>query len=263
MFHYMEDVLTCGVHSNDMKPMKGDNMLIKLSRFANPNIKKVVERILASEAHFDNDNRKHAREKISLPISFSSLNNENHHIAFTRDISEKGVCVISPTTFERDSKFKMTIDYGKADKQVREFTGACRWCLPFGESYSISGWFVDGQMDVAAIVQRDAFANWNKRVNDRIKAAIPVEVYKKGNSTPFEAFTRNISGEGACLVTLWPTAEPGEMCLLDMVRGDQRDDIVAKCVWSRPFGNCYISGWQFPRLERIQKFHRRSWPEFK
>ena len=234
-------------------------MLSKLTRFASPSVQKLVEEILNSEYDVVKDNRKYDRKKISLPISISSLDGEDHEIAFSRDLSGKGICLISPSAFERETKSTLSVDFGDANGQLKELTGTCRWSLPCGERYSISCWQIEGSLDVDRIAEWDSFVHRDHRNNERIPVALPVAIHQKNDQATLQAFTRNISGTGACLVCVWPTT-PGEFCLLDIVRGDgQTEEIVAECVWSRSFGNCFMSGWEFPRLDRIQKFHRSFW----
>ena len=234
-------------------------MLSKLTRFASPKVQKLLTQIETSESDFVPNNRQHEREKISLPILVSALDGEDHEIAFSRDLSEKGMCLISPTTFKKEDVSKLSIDFGDADGRLKELTGTCRWCLPFGKCYSLSGWQIEGSLDVDKIAERVASGHEKNRYNDRIQTVIPVVVHQKKELAPLQAFTRNLSAEGVCLVCLWPTT-PGEFCLLDLASNDgQTDEVVAECVWTRPFGNCFMSGWKFPRLDRIQKFHRSYW----
>ena len=234
-------------------------MAVKIIRFASPKVQKLVEGIKESENDYGQDNRQYDRKMISLPVSVSTLDGAEHEIAFSQNLSEKGMCLISPTSFTPQECFNLSLDCGDARGKLKEFQGTCRWCEPFGDRYSISGWQIDSGLDVARILEMDASLHGENRNSDRIQVAIPVVIHQKNDLAMLQAFTRNITDQGACLVCVWPTT-PGEFCLLDIVRNDgQTEEIVAECIWSRPFGNCFMSGWRFPRLDRIEKFHRGYW----
>ena len=231
----------------------------KIIRFASPQVQRLIEGITESENDYGQDKRQYDRQKISLPVSVSTYDGAINEIAFSQDLSEKGMCLISPTSFTPLEGFNLALDCGDAKGELREVRGTCRWCQPLGERYFVSGWQIDGELDVARILELNTSDYGKNRSSDRIPVAIPVVIHQKNDLAMLQAFTRNVSDQGACLVCVWPTT-PGEFCLLDIVRNDgQGEEIVAECVWSRPFGSCFMSGWRFPRLDRIQKFHRGYW----
>lgn len=234
-------------------------MAIKIIRFASPQVQKLVEGIRESENDYGQEKRQYDREKISLPVSVSTRDGIKNELAFSQDLSKKGISLISPASFTPQESFYLSLDCGDATGKLSEFVGECRWCQPLGERYFVSGWQIDDGLDVARILKLDASLHGENRISDRIQVAIPVVIHQKNDLATLQAFTRNISDQGACLVCVWPTT-PGEFCLLDIVRHDgQAEEIIAECVWSRPFGNCFMSGWRFPRLDRIENFHRGYW----
>jgi hypothetical protein len=133
----------------------------------------------------------------------------------------------------------------------------CKWCMPFGETFWSSGWEMkDAMLDFAMIKNLDVMVEWDNRTTEREKFAIPVVVHQKGKAPKVHAFTRNMSGDGVNLVGNHHVPE-STFCMLEFMRNDgQRCEIIAQCVWTKRYGNSHwMSGWQFPRLERIAKFH--------
>jgi hypothetical protein len=123
----------------------------------------------------------------------------------------------------------------------------------------VSGWELNNHLDFSSIQEMDGRVDWESRAMPRKKVAVPVVVHQKKDKPKLNAFTRNMSGVGVCLVAA-EAVEVGSFCLLEIVRCDgERIELVAKCIWGKPFGEYYMCGWEFPRLDRVQSFQRGFW----
>ena len=224
------------------------------SRFANLEVEHLLKKLEADEKKYDAELRNLDRKKLVFPVTISTDDEEIEIDAFSRNLSPEGVSLITPQPFSAGSELSLGLHvHGKQTDYIAE----CRWCETFGEVYWKSGWKIkSGVVDVDAIRDADANVAWDRRSTEREKFAIPVIVNQKGDQPRIQGFTRNVSGGGVNLVINKPIPE-NQFCLLEFVStGDVRYEIVAESVWCRKFGkNYYLTGWQFPKLERIGKFH--------
>ena len=88
------------------------------------------------------------------------------------------------------------------------------------------------------------------RSNHREKITLPVDVICR-QSEITHGFTRNISPQGLCIISLenFPHTERATLCLYRLDEKPTR--VLAECRWSRAYGHRYwISGWQFNGLPR-------------
>ena len=69
-------------------------MAVKIIRFASPQVEKLVEGIKKSENDYGQDKRQYDRKKISLPVTVSTPDGAKQEIAFSQDLSEKGISLI-------------------------------------------------------------------------------------------------------------------------------------------------------------------------
>ena len=229
-------------------------MLGNLSRFAGPEIERLLNKLQADEKNYNAELRSLDREKMVLPIQLSASDVEFSVQAFSRNISPGGVNLITPRPFTAGSLATMDVSFRESSMK---YVAECRWCGKFGGSYWTSGWQLkSGEFDVEAIRADEALMKWDVRSAKREKFAIPVVVHQKGKLPEFHAFTRNMSGEGVNLVATERVPE-NSFCMLEFSsNGGEQCDIVGECMWSKQYGSSHwLMGFQFPRLDRVAKFH--------
>ena len=228
-------------------------MLGNLSGFASPAIERLLKKLIADENNFNSEMRSLDREKLVLPIQLSTDDGREVQ-AFSRDVSEGGFGLITPQPFEQGDVAKAKVCFSDS---AMEYLAECRWCAGFSDRYWTSGWQLkSGELEVDSIKSNEALMKWDVRTAEREKFAIPVVVHQKGKLPQFHAFTRNMSGEGVNLVSNERVPE-NSFCLLEFGRNDaEQCEIIAQCVWSKQYGSSHwLMGFQFPRLDRVAKFH--------
>ena len=230
-------------------------MLGKLSCFANPEIERLLKKLQADENGYDAELRSLDREKLVFPVQLTSLSGESKVDAFSRDLSNGGVGLITSQSFDAGTRMNIQLQFPDATHTCQ---ARCCWGSKFGESFWSSGWeFVfDNQLDMDSIKNADAGIFYDARTTVREKFAVPVVLHQKGKQSQIHGFTKNISGDGANLIMGQQIVEK-TWCMLEFVRSDgQSCNIVAESIWSREYGDSnWMAGWKFPRLERIAKFH--------
>ena len=233
-------------------------MLSTLTRFASAEIENLIKDLQTVEENYNSELRSRDREKLVIPIELSTFDKEFSLSAFSRDISSNGLGVITSQPFSAGSQMAIQMHLQGGGNKVR---CQCRWNTAFGESFWASGWELSegGNLDVQAIKDQVPSVRYDARSADRKRFSIPVVVRQKGKLPKINGFTRNISGEGVNIISSRPIRE-NSFCLIEFIRNNgERCEAIAKCVWTRKFGDSHwTTGWQFPRLERIAKFHAAS-----
>ena len=232
-------------------------MLGKLSRFASPEIERLLKKIRADEEAHRSELRQREREKLVFPVMLKALEGEFESYGFSRDVSGDGIGLITQLPFYQDNEMYLKLNVPGHEKS---HLARCRWSSKFGEAFWTSGWeLTEESFDVEQVRQADAQIEWDVRSTEREKYAIPVVIHQKGQQPKVQAFTRNLSGDGANLVAM-DEIQVSSFCKLEVVpdNGD-RCDLIAKCIWTHQYGDQHwLTGWQFPRLDRIAKFHSES-----
>ena len=224
--------------------------MIKLATYATPDVRRLMEQIEADESEFNNYPRGDERIKLIRPVTVSQ--NGSSSQAFSRDISRSGICLISPDESELGQA--SSIQVLNTDSEYK-LSGTCRWKSKFGENHWISGWQLVENLDVTQIASESSI-EIDQRQEDRIKTAIPVEIRGGGPAT--HAFSLNMSGKGVCLASEKDMSLETFRLLRLARRESECCEVVAQCIWSRAFGDSYwLSGWEYPRLERTQRFYRQ------
>ncbi len=229
-------------------------MLGKLSRFASPEIEHLLRKLEADENSYDAEMRSLDREKLVIPVELSTHDGEFKVLSFSRNISKRGVCLITPQPFTAGTVMNVELNL---DSLLSRHTAECRWSQKFGDAYWTSGWkLTSKELDIAAIKGADSLIGWDKRSTERKPHAVPVIIHQKGEQQRIHAFSRNMSGGGVNLVASQEVPEK-TFCKLQFVRNDgERCDFIAECIWSKKYGkNHWMMGWQFPELDEIAKFH--------
>ena len=233
-------------------------MLTKLTRFANTEIEQLLKNLHADEENYSADLRSLNREKLVFPVKLTTLDKEFSVHAFSRDVSQDGLGLITPQPFSAGEKMDVQLYLHSGLRTIRS---ECRWSKKFGDSFWACGWQLcsDVNLDVAAIKELGASVVYDARTLDRDKFAMPAVVHQKGKLPRVQGFTRNISDDGVNIVSSEQVRE-NSFCLLEFIRsGGERCEMVAECKWSKKYGDSHwMTGWQFPRLERVAKFHAAS-----
>ena len=217
----------------------------------------MLTEIQADEEGYNQELRALQREKIVFPVSLTSLEDDFESYAFARDVSSDGIGLITQFPVYQSTKMRLKLN---VPNHPNKYLAECRWNGKFGESFWSSGWVLsEDKFDVELIREADATIEWDVRSLNRKKFAVPVVIHQKGKQPKIQAFTRNLSGDGVNLVAR-SEISVSSFCKLEFVRNSgQRFDIIAKCIWTHKYGEDYwLTGWQFPRLDRIAKFHATS-----
>ena len=162
----------------------------------------------------------------------------------------------TPHTFQANDSTELRFCGLRYEPDMMRAT--CSWSSPYCNSYRISGWHLDAEIDVPQIVQEDLWLDLEQRGLKRDRVAIPVVVHQKNGQPKIHCFSRNVSTSGICLIG---NEEPqtSDFSLLELARSNGgRSHVVAECRWTNRIGQSHwISGWQFPRLARVQNFQMR------
>ena len=100
----------------------------------------IIAEIKSEGAKFDRELRSVHREKIALPVDVIANESEISY-GFTRNISEKGVCVVSVQQFELS---KATLCLYRLGNRPARVLAECRWNRAYGSRYWLSGWQFQG-----------------------------------------------------------------------------------------------------------------------
>jgi hypothetical protein len=229
-------------------------MLGKLSRFASPEVERLLKDLQADEDNYNQELRTLQRDKIVFPVNLTSPEGDFESYAFARDVSSEGVGLITQFPVYQATQMYLKLN---VPNHPTKYLAECRWNRKFGDTFWTSGWLLnEDRFDVELIRQSDATVEWDVRSTEREKFAVPVVIHQKGTQPKIQAFTRNLSGDGVNLVSQ-QEVQVSSFCKLQFVRiGGERFDVIGKCVWTHKYGEDYwLTGWQFPRLDRIAKFH--------
>jgi hypothetical protein len=216
-----------------------------LLRNAGPEVDALIEQIKADELNFSAELRSTDREPIVMPIHMASLDDDFHLSAFSRNISENGICLIAGQPFRPETNFLISF-FSK--QHPGSNLAQCRWSCKFGTSYWISGWKLDAKIQLGKLLkENDSLQASGGSSNIDQKIAIPLSVHREGDSPKVSGFTRSVSRRGVSLLTELSVTE-GSSGILELMRlnGDSAG-VVARCVWARPYGtDHWLSEWEFP-----------------
>ncbi len=224
-----------------------------LTRYTSPVIQRILMEIEEGEQQFDNELRGSDRMDAVLPVQVSA-GREAICTAFSKDVSESGICIIAPQPFHQHDETRLKICGLRY--QTPHMLATCCWAKPFNDCYWVSGWELDkASIDLQKVEDEEVRLGIDHRRIDRRRLALPVVVYQKNVRRKVHGFSRNISSGGVCLITNGPLKK-SEYCLLEFIQSakNERSEVTAECLWSTQIGPTYwISGWQFPRLDRVHE----------
>jgi len=233
-------------------------MLAKMSRFASPEIERLLKKLQAAEDNFSADLRSAEREKRVFPVHVLDFDGVTKSIGYSRDVSDGGVGIVTPDNFENGTE--LTVELKLPQGKSVSYLAACRWTKPVGDSFFASGWQLTATKINMKMIE-DALATmlWNASPKNQVEFSIPATIQQKGKLPTIEAFTRSLSGDAASLIANQEVALDS-FCKLNIVGQDgEVYEMIARCVWSRQYSeNHWFTAWEFPRLDRIAKFHAAS-----
>lgn len=216
--------------------------------FIAPTVAKILREVRESEELFDNELRKFYRGQAILPIKVVD-EEDTECFAFTKNVSQNGVCLISPQPFFDGDLAHMNIN--GLNYETGQLPATCRWSKRFGISYWASGWEFNQDIELEKLLNEDRKLNFGQRENNRERIAIPVMVHPK-SSEKLHCFSRDLGADGTCLIG---KVKPklNEFSLLEIVRSTgERVRLVAECKWNFEVGSSYwISGWHFPEQDCV------------
>ena len=226
-----------------------------LTQYASPEVERILNEIRVGESRFNDELRRSNREDAVLPVQVRS-EDATGCWAFSKNVSEHGICLITPQTFQASDSTELQFCGLRYELDMMRAT--CSWSRPFCNSYRISGWQLDSELDVPQIVQEDLWLDLEQRSIKRERVAIPVVVHQKNGQPKIHCFSRNVCTSGICLIGN-EEPKPSDFSLLELVRSNgERSQVVAECRWANCIGQSFwISGWKFPRLTRVQNFQKR------
>ena len=228
---------------------------VSMTQYACPEVGRILSEIRSEESQSYQELRRSNREHVVLPMRINALSGKDSW-AFSKNVSEGGICLITADQFQENDKKEL--NFCGLRSEFETMHGTCSWTRRFNDSYWMSGWQLEKELDVPKILEEDQWLDHEQRSIKRERFAIPVVVHQKNDRPTIYAFSRNICTSGICLIgNDKPKAD--DFSLLEFVRSDgQTSRITAECRWTDQIGqSIWISGWQFPRLSRIQKFQMR------
>lgn len=233
-------------------------MQVKMSRFASPEIERLLKKLEAAEENYNTNLRSVEREKRVLPIHILDSDGVARSIGYTRDISANGVGMVTPKRLENGAE--MTVELKLPEEKSAGYLATCRWTEALGDSFFASGWELAAkQIDMEMIEDALAKMEWTGSPENRIKFSIPATIQQKGQLPTVEAFTGSLAGDGASLIAN-QEVPLNSFCKLKIVGQDgEVYEMIAKCVWSKQYSqDHWLTAWEFPRLDRVAKFHSVS-----
>ena len=228
---------------------------VSMTQYACPEVGRILAEIRGEESQAYRELRSSNREHVVLPMRINTPSGTDSW-AFSKNVSDGGICLITADKFQESDKKEL--NFCGLRSEFGAMHGTCSWARPFSDSYWMSGWKLEQELDVPKILEEDLWLDHEQRSIKRERFAIPVVVHQKNDRPTIYGFSRNICTSGICLIgNDEPKAD--DFSLLEFVRSDgQRSRLTAECRWTNRIGeSIWISGWQFPRLSRIQQFQMR------
>ena len=115
----------------------GANMLRSSTGFVSKQVEQLINQISVEDKRFERELRSVHREKLIIPAEVMFDSGESLS-AFTRNISSKGVCIMSCQEIEPMTK--ATLKLFRMSQAPGTVLAECRWSKPFGDHYWVSGW---------------------------------------------------------------------------------------------------------------------------
>ena len=99
----------------------------------------MVQGLLREDLEFERtENRSAHRESLVRFVSIDRGGDQGAIDAFSRNISNAGVGVISSDPIPERSTATLTIE--RLDGTIVKVFAECRWCKPYGKKWQLSGW---------------------------------------------------------------------------------------------------------------------------
>lgn len=112
-------------------------MLRSSTGFVSKQVEQLINEISVEDKRFERELRSVHREKLIIPAEVLFESGDSLP-AFTRNISSKGVCIMSCQQIE--PMIKATLKLFRMTQAPGNVLAECRWSKPFGDHYWVSGW---------------------------------------------------------------------------------------------------------------------------
>jgi hypothetical protein len=98
-----------------------------------------IKQLIQEDSLFDqNERRSIHREVLVRPIEIVNIQSGDVFEGFTRNVSSIGVSLITKQPQQSSSYAKLRIESLQSGHAL--FLAECRWCIPFGGKWFMSGW---------------------------------------------------------------------------------------------------------------------------
>lgn len=114
-------------------------MLRSAAQSISTDLDDLVEDLLRDDSDFDRtENRSAHREHLVLPLTVKLRDPDQELSAFSRNISQAGIGLITQDEVREDANAFLVIE--RLDGRESRVLARCRWCKSYGKSWYLSGW---------------------------------------------------------------------------------------------------------------------------
>ena len=114
-------------------------MMRTTGRAANPEIERVVNRLIAEDTQYDQrENRSSLRHKFIRAVDLQLRESGRDLTAFSRNLSADGIGVITNEFVPEGEMAVISIAQLGPGKVL--LLGKCKWCKSYGDNWFLSGW---------------------------------------------------------------------------------------------------------------------------
>ena len=104
-----------------------------------PEIQRTVDGLLRDDSNFDRlENRTAHREHLVRPVKIEFRDSNETISAFSRNVSATGMGLVTDKAI--DPKSIAVLQFTRLHDSDVSILAECRWCKPYGENWTISGW---------------------------------------------------------------------------------------------------------------------------
>ena len=233
-------------------------MLETLSRFATPELERLLRKLQAAEESHNSELRSLEREKLVFPVQVFDQDGEIQAKGYTRDVSKLGLGLVTKETLAIGSE--VTIVLTLPEGRSTGFQAKCCWVKDIENSLKATGWeLTAGSIEVPMLQEAQTRMKWKASLKGSLKFFIPLIIQQKGKLPLVQGFTCDLAGNGANLIASEEIAV-NSFCKLKIFGSDgELYEIIAKCVSCQCYaGEHWLVSFEFPRLDRVAKFHATS-----
>lgn len=228
-----------------------------LSRFATPQVERLLRKLKSAEDSHSSELRALERFKCVFPVKLLDENGVVCASGYTRDVSLNGLGLVTRENLSAGSM--MTIAITLPDGESVRYLAQCCWAKPLENSLYQSGWELSNSVDLELLIEAQKEMKWEARSKESVKFSIPIMIREKGNPSLTQAFTCDLAGDGANLIVN-KEIPVNSFCKLKIFGSDgELYEIIAKSISCRQYSpQHWLISWEFPRIDRVAKFHAAS-----